>query len=141
MVHDPYRYFVASHHMGNSLSSGGSPKCVNFEYMLERYSRAILITTMNPRSIHRIKHTLSPENEVNTINRCLDSLDDVEIIVYGLNCADTTVFEKYEQLVSFGFTNVSIYCGGLFEWLLLQDIYGNDTFQTNRPVDDMLKYK
>ena len=31
--------------------------------------------------------------------------------------------------------------GGLFEWLLLQDIYGNDYFKTTTIENDFLKYK
>lgn len=128
--------------MGNSFSGAIPPKCINFEYMLKRHSHAILITTISDtQGPHRIQNTLSPETEVDTINRCLASSENTEIIVYGLNCADTMAFKKYEQLVSFGFTDVKIYCGGLFEWMLLQDVYGDETFHTNHCVDDMLKYK
>ena len=38
--------------------------------------------------------------------------------------------KKYDQLIGLGFVNVFIYPGGLFEWLLLQDIYGYDNFPT-----------
>jgi hypothetical protein len=40
-----------------------------------------------------------------------------------------------------GFENVYIYRGGMFEWLLLQDIYGFDEFQTTSKITDLLKYK
>ena len=33
------------------------------------------------------------------------------------------------------------YPGGVFEWLLLQDIYGNDNFPTTKKELDILKYK
>jgi len=36
---------------------------------------------------------------------------------------------------------VYIYSGGLFEWLLLQDIYGSDLFPTTNDKVDFLKYK
>ena len=39
------------------------------------------------------------------------------------------ILKKYRQLVDLGFSNVYIYTGGLFEWLLLQDIYGSTNFQ------------
>ena len=42
---------------------------------------------------------------------------------------------------SIGFKNVFIYNGGLFEWLLLQDIYGEDNFPTTKHILDILKYK
>jgi len=36
---------------------------------------------------------------------------------------------------------VHIYPGGIFEWLLLQDIYGDDMFKTTSKELDILKYK
>ena len=48
---------------------------------------------------------------------------------------------KYTQLVNLGFVNVYIYPGGLFEWLCLQDIYGDDEFPTTNKELDILKYK
>jgi hypothetical protein len=40
-----------------------------------------------------------------------------------------------------GFINVYLYPGGLFEWLLLQDIYGDDYFPTTIKEFDIFKYK
>jgi hypothetical protein len=31
--------------------------------------------------------------------------------------------------------------GGIFEWLMLQDIYGEEMFPTNKKELDILKYK
>lgn len=127
--------------MGNAFGST-HPNCVDFEYVEKRYAHVTLISTIpSSRGKHRIKHTLDPEEEVEAINRYISSSENTEIIVYGTNCADTSVFKKYEQLSSLGFTNIKLYCGGLFEWILLQDVYGSDTFQTNQVVDDILKYK
>jgi hypothetical protein len=36
---------------------------------------------------------------------------------------------------------VFVYTGGLFEWLLLQDIYGKDEFPTTSDELDILKYR
>jgi hypothetical protein len=47
----------------------------------------------------------------------------------------------HNQLVKLGFSNVFIYLGGLFEWLMLQDIYGYDEFPTTIKQIDFLKYK
>jgi len=44
-------------------------------------------------------------------------------------------------LTSLGFYNVYIYIGGIFEWLLLQDIYGEKEFPTTNKELDLLKYK
>ena len=51
------------------------------------------------------------------------------------------VYEKYNQLVQLGFTNISVYIGGLFEWMLLQDIYGDTSFPTTSKQLDILRYK
>ena len=63
------------------------------------------------------------------------------IIIYGKNCNDDSVYKKYNQFIDLGFTNVYLYLGGLFEWLLLQDIYGKDMFKTTSNELDIIKYK
>jgi len=68
-------------------------------------------------------------------------MKDKNIIIYGKNANDNKSLEKYKQLISLGFVNVYIYCGGLFEWLLLQDIYGEDEFPTTKKELDIIKYK
>ena len=40
-----------------------------------------------------------------------------------------------------GFSQIYVYPGGIFEWLLLQDIYGEDSFPTTKKELDILKYK
>ena len=65
----------------------------------------------------------------------------IHIIVYGKNNTDDTAEKKYQQLIDLGFSNVYLYYGGLFEWLLLQDIYGETEFPTTKKVLDILKYK
>jgi len=63
------------------------------------------------------------------------------IIIYGKNSADTTCNKKYNQLLKYGFQEVYIYGGGLFEWLLLQDIYGSQEFPTIGKCRDILNYR
>jgi hypothetical protein len=58
-----------------------------------------------------------------------------------LNKFDASVDKKYYQLISLGCKRVFIYRGGLFEWLLLQDIYGFSAFPTTKKILDILKYK
>ncbi len=48
--------------------------------------------------------------------------------------------EKYKQIKGLGLYNLCIYTGGLFEWLCLQDIYGDDEFLTTGRVE-ILDYK
>lgn len=63
------------------------------------------------------------------------------IIVYGKNSNDITILHKYEQLVKLGFTNVHIYTGGIFEWMLLHEIYGKDLFKITKYEIDILRYR
>jgi len=63
------------------------------------------------------------------------------IVVYGKNYRDKTIIKKFNQLKKFGFTNVHIYFGGIFEWILLQDIYGTEHFKTDGIPTDILQYK
>ena len=75
------------------------------------------------------------------INKYIRANKSVKIIIYGRNSNDETIYKKYNQLFGLGFTNVYVYIGGLFEWLLLQDIYGTDEFPTTTIQRDILKYK
>jgi hypothetical protein len=93
-----------------------------------------------------IQNTVGIQEEEETINGILNnnnkhSTNDIAVIVYGTNSNDETVYSKYEQLVKLGIKNVFIYTGGMFEWLLLQDIYGCDLFPTTSRELDILKYK
>ena len=63
------------------------------------------------------------------------------IIVYGKNNNDEKIFIKHKQLINLGFTNISIYIGGLFEWMLLQEVYGELAFPTTSSELDILRYK
>ena len=56
------------------------------------------------------------------------------------NSSDDTLIKKYYQLRKLGIKNIYVYVGGLFEWLLLQDIYGEDIFPTSSTHIDILKY-
>ena len=85
--------------------------------------------------------TCEIDKEVELINQCLKSKLNTLIIIYGKNNNDLTVITKFNQLKSLGFSNVYMYLGGLFEWLLLQDVYGNENFPTTTSEIDILKYK
>jgi len=66
---------------------------------------------------------------------------DKKIIVYGKNDLDLSPDLKYDQLLHCGLVEVFIYHGGMFEWLLLQDIYGVSLFPTTKGLLDILKFK
>lgn len=86
-----------------------------------------------------IENTLNINDEISTINKNLKN-KYIYIIIYGENSNDNNVIKKYTQLKNLGFKNLYVYTGGLFEWLLLQDIYGFDEFPTTSKIIDILKY-
>jgi hypothetical protein len=127
--------------MGNSQSI----QKINFEDMQTAYKNPEIYLLMNTLPLSEqlclISNTLTPQKEETLMNRYLNNNKNIRIIIYGRNSNDETIYKKYNQLVSLGFTNVYLYLGGLFEWLLLQDIYGFDDFPTTSRQLDILKYK
>jgi hypothetical protein len=128
--------------MGNTKST----QKINFEDMqsvVKNPEIYILINTL-PESEQSciIPNTISPAQEEKMINTFLERrMKQLRIIIYGKNANDDTVFDKYNQLTKLGFQDVYVYPGGLFEWLLLQDIYGLQEFPTTAKQVDILKYK
>tara|TARA_Y100000992_G_C21256367_1_gene488748 strand:- start:1380 stop:1793 length:414 start_codon:yes stop_codon:yes gene_type:complete len=89
-----------------------------------------------------IRNTINYHEEEDVINDFINNTNSsVYIIIYGENYVDKTAIDKYIKLAQCGFTNLYLYCGGLFEWLLLQDIYGNDNFPTTGKELDILKFR
>lgn len=120
-------------------------KKVNFETLQSaiKDNTTIIINTMPANEQDcLIKNTMNIHKEEETINTLLETYEmrKYAIIIYGRNCSDDSVEKKYHQLVKLGFNSVSIYFGGLFEWLLLQDIYGVGEFPTTNKKLDILKY-
>ena len=101
----------------------------------------MLINTLdNDKQECLIKNTISASNEEELINKYLKRNKSIKILIYGENCSDNKVISKYNQLYKLGFVNLYVYLGGIFEWLLLQDIYGDDEFPTTSKIIDLLKY-
>jgi len=119
----------------------------NFEdiqYAIKKINEYIIINTLPTNEQDcLIKNTLPYEEEEKTINELLNNYDfnNKKIIIYGRNTNDETAEKKYNQLRTLGFSEIYLYSGGLFEWLLLQDIYGATEFPTNKKILDILKYK
>ena len=126
--------------MGNKQSMNK----INFEDVqyLQKHNKNLLIISTLPENQQTclIKGTIDPVNEVKVINKLIGK-EDITIVVYGKNCNDTTITAKYNSLINLGFTKTYIYSGGLFEWLCLQDIYGEDLFVTTTKELDILKFK
>jgi hypothetical protein len=119
---------------------------VNFEYVQNycnfRNDKLLLINTLDySKQDCLIKNTIHASKEEDVLNAYLKKNKAIIILIYGENCSDNKVIEKYNQLYKLGFTNLYVYIGGLFEWLLLQDIYGEDEFPTTSKIYDILNYK
>ena len=139
-----------------SAASSVSAGQINFEDMQSIISTTMM-TTMTRKSVIIIstlkldyqkciiRGTVPADQEEARINDILSGEDSagesIMIIVYGKNSSDGTVREKYEQLLKHGIARVCVYTGGMFEWLLLQDIYGADLFPTTGAELDILRYR
>ena len=90
-----------------------------------------------------ISGTLSVEEEETFMNEYLSKYVENQktIVLYGRNSCDDSPRKKRAQLLSLGISDVYIYAGGLFEWVLLQDIYGVSEFPTTAVVTDLLAYR
>ena len=120
--------------MGQSSSY---PRC-SFQDIQKKKGDYLLINTLPiKKQDYLIKGTVHGAHEAEQINELLYKNKKMEIIIYGLDCQDLSVYKKFTQLKGFGFVNVSIYMGGIFEWALLQDIYGAN-FQTEGEISDPL---
>jgi hypothetical protein len=124
-----------------------SYKKANFEdvqYALHNKRDFIIINTLSVSEQNcLILGTIDAYLEEKTINEMIYTIDmpDKPIILYGKNSNDDSPYIKYKQLNNLGIQTIQIYSGGLFEWLLLQDIYGNESFPTTTNIIDILKYK
>ncbi len=129
--------------MGNKMSTSIKINYEDMQYILKNAEGHLLINTLSHNEQDcLIVNTMNIQNEETIINNCIkQGRKDIKIIIYGKNCNDEKIFNKYNQLSSLGFYNVFIYVGGMFEWLMLQDIYGEKEFPTTKKELDILKYK
>ena len=127
--------------MGNTQSI----RKINFEDIQTAVKNPEIYLIINTLPLNEqnclILNTMCADQEETIINKYMKENKSIRIIVYGRNCNDDSVTKKYQQLLSIGFYNVFVYQGGMFEWLMLQDIYGDDLFPTNKKEIDFLKFK
>ena len=127
--------------MGSSQSVSRKVNFEDIQYLLNKNNEYILINTLDKQEQDcLIKNTILIQDEEKIINHFMNNNIDIHIIIYDKNANVPNLMEKYEQLIGLGFTNVYIYPGGLFEWLLLQDIYGKEEFPTTSIEYDILKF-
>lgn len=119
-------------------------KKIGFEdlkVLIDKKDTVIINTMSSTEQYCLIKNTILYEKEEQTINDLLENCNyKMKIVVYGKNNLDDTVEHKYKQLVGLGFLQIYIYQGGMFEWLLLQDVFGETEFPTIGRTLDLLKY-
>ena len=116
------------------------------KYALKYPEKYVLINTLSlDYQNDLIKNTLLAQKEEVAINKIIENyeMSILNIIIYGNNATDESPYIKAKQFMDLGFKHIFIYCGGMFEWLLLQDIYSFDEFPTliYRKNVDLLKYK
>lgn len=118
---------------------------VNFEAVPTASADGLLLTTLgsspgaDPECA--IAGTVPECQEAGRIKDVLSSSPDIPIVIYGSNSVDVAPFEKWRNLTQRGFTNVTVYTGGLFEWLLLREVYGAEVFPVTNPQNDLLRFK
>jgi len=115
----------------------------DIQFVIQYPDQYIIINTMsNSEQDCLIKYTVPCQMEEKIVNELIVNCDfRKKIVVYGKNTMDDSVEKKYKQLRGFGFMDVYLYVGGMFEWMLLQDIYGKEEFPTTSKVLDILRYK
>ena len=120
--------------MGNTMSY------VSYEDVQKCQGRTLISTLPTTEQDILIHNTVACHVEIATVEDAIKR--KTPIIIYGKNANDSTIYKKYDQIKKLGGI-AYIYPGGLFEWLLLQDIYGNDHFKTTKYTKsmDILKYK
>ena len=102
----------------------------------------VLLNTMKTeRQDCLIKGTVKAIFEEDYMNKLLKTNKNKEIILYGLHHTDLSVIKKYNQLKKLGFKNVHIYFGGMYEWLLLQEVFGTINFEIDGSLKDIVEYK
>ena len=122
------------------------PQLVNFDFIQRAiHSSDYFIINVLPSNEQDclISGTISATNEEEMLNKMMQSITTAnrKIVIYGKNCNDETVSVKLQQLQNLGLYDVYIYRGGLFEWMLLQDIYGEKEFPTTKSDLDILRFK
>ena len=121
-------------------------KSIGFDDLLHcirNPAKYALIHTMSAAECVLISGTLSVAEEEVFMNEYLSKYVENQktIVLYGRNSCDDSPRKKRAQLLSLGISDVYIYAGGLFEWVLLQDIYGVSEFPTTGAITDLLAYR
>ena len=121
--------------MGNSILR------ISFEdVQYAQTNNHVIISTLPVKEQDMLIYkTVSCDHEITAVENAIRL--KTPIIIYGKHSNDESIYVKYKQIKKLGGV-VYLYSGGLFEWLLLQDIYGNEFATTSSvKIVDLLKYK
>jgi len=129
-----------------SVMPSFSGRSIGFDdllYCIRNPAKYAIIHTMSATEGVLIGGTLSVTEEEAFINEYLSKYVENQktIVLYGRNGCDDSPIKKRAQLLSLGISDVYVYAGGLFEWVLLQDIYGVNEFPTTAVVVDIIAYR
>lgn len=126
----------------------------DMQYIVKNSHQFLIISTLKEHEQScLISGTMSIPDEIATLNDIISNKSQglwaffsknpniLPIVVYGRNALDTSVNAKIKSLLSYNFPQIYVYIGGLFEWLLLQDVYSRENFPTTAECIDVLKYK
>ena len=121
---------------------------IGFEDVKKAIHKKYILLNVLPNNMQSvlIKGSLTIDSEEQVINEMINNYNvpDAPVIVYGFNGGDTKVQEKCQQLRGLGLSDVYVYSGGLFEWLLLNELYGDEEFPVENSDGkriDILKYR
>jgi hypothetical protein len=122
--------------MGNTMSSLPVLERATFDDVSDPRYLLINVLSENEQDV-LIQGTVSCTDEVAEVEKAIQ--EKKGIIVYGRNNHDDRVWVKYTQLKKLG-GKPKVYVGGLFEWILLQELYGNERFPLTSYKFDPYQY-
>jgi len=129
----------------HKLFSPGKSVRIGFEDILVAIQFPEKYIILNTLPAHEqsclICGTTTIEREESAVNEIINTAIQKTIVVYGKHSGDDSPDKKQRQLLTHGLTDVLVYSGGLFEWLLLQDIYGKSEFPTTSYPSDLLLFR
>jgi hypothetical protein len=122
-------------------------KVIGFEdvqQLIQKKKTLIINLLPNDEQNCLIEGTLNAEMEEKVINEICENynMKHKTILLYGKNSSELyKLQEKHTNLISLGFSDIYVYLGGLFEWMLLQDIYGPTFFPTTARELDIIRFR
>lgn len=122
--------------MGNTISSVPVLERATFDDLTNASYLIINVLNDTEQDV-LIQGTVPCTEEVVQVEKAIQ--EKRVIIIYGRNNHDDKVWIKYTQLKKLG-GKPKVYVGGLFEWILLQELYGNERFPLTSYKFDPYQY-